>query len=255
MHSRGGRAAVGAPGRARRARAAAVARPAGRSDDRRAARRERLRPAPAPLRRATRPRPRHDARARRWDGRKRGRQGGEERRRLRPRTARLRLDAITLDMGGTSADVGVVVGRGDPVGGPVRARMGPADRRARRRPDHDRRRWQLRRGLRPAVGCSRSARRAPAPTRGRPRTGRAARRRRSRTRTSCSAVSTRPISSAAQCRSTRSSLAGGREPIADQLGCEVERPRTRSSASRARTWPTRSGCCAPTAASTTAAST
>ena len=34
-------------------------------------------------------------------------------------------------------------GRGDPVGGPVRARMGPADRRARRRPDHDRRRGQL----------------------------------------------------------------------------------------------------------------
>ena len=59
-------------------------------------------------------------------------------------------------------------GRGDPVGGPVRARMGPADRRARRRPDHDRRRWQLRRGLRPGW----AARGRPDERRRRPGAGR-----------------------------------------------------------------------------------
>ena len=52
---------------------------------------QRLRPAPPPLRRAARPRPRRDARARGRDDRERGRQGREERRRLRPRASRVRL--------------------------------------------------------------------------------------------------------------------------------------------------------------------
>ena len=61
--------------------------------------------------------------------------------------------------------------RGDPLGGPVRVRVGPADRRARRRPDHDRRRRQLDRGLRPGRPAQGRARRARAPTQGPPRTG------------------------------------------------------------------------------------
>ncbi len=91
VHGRGGRAALRASCRARRTRPAALARPARRSDDRRAPRAEPLRPVAAPLRGAAGSRARRDARARGRNDGERGRQGREERRGLRPRTPRLRL--------------------------------------------------------------------------------------------------------------------------------------------------------------------
>ena len=91
LHGRGGHPALAPAGGARAPRPAARARPARRPDDRRLPRGEPLRPAPPPLRLAARPRPRRDARARRRDDRELGRQGREERRRLRPRQARVRL--------------------------------------------------------------------------------------------------------------------------------------------------------------------
>ena len=57
-------------------------------------------------------------------------------------------DAFTLDMGGTSCDVGVVVG-GAIRRRPVRVRVGSADRRSGRRPRDDRGRGELDRRLRP----------------------------------------------------------------------------------------------------------
>ena len=76
---------------ARRARAAALARPAGRPDARGMPARRSVRPARASLRHDARPRDRRDGRASRRDARELGRQGREERRGLRPREALLRL--------------------------------------------------------------------------------------------------------------------------------------------------------------------
>ena len=75
--------------RARAARAAARARPAGRPDARRLPAERPLGPAAPPLRRDARPRDRRHGRARRRDDRELGRQGRQERRRLRPRQALL----------------------------------------------------------------------------------------------------------------------------------------------------------------------
>ena len=70
---------------ARSTRADARARPARRPDDRRVPGGEPVRAAAAPLRDDARPRHRRHGGARRRHGRELGRQGGEERRRLRPR--------------------------------------------------------------------------------------------------------------------------------------------------------------------------
>ena len=86
-----GHPALPAPARARPSPPTAGARPTRRPVDRRAARAKRVRSAPASLRGAARPGARRDARARRRHDRKRGRQGGQECRRLRPREARVRL--------------------------------------------------------------------------------------------------------------------------------------------------------------------
>ena len=91
MHRRGGDPAVGASGAACGARADARARPRGRSHDRRMRLGRPARAAQPPLRANARSAARRDGRARRRARRELGRQGREERRRLRPRQALLRL--------------------------------------------------------------------------------------------------------------------------------------------------------------------
>ena len=91
MHRRGWHPALHASGGARGARPAALARSAGQSDARRLPRGRSPRAAPPPLRADARSRARRDGRARRRARCELGRQGGEERRRLRPRQAVLGL--------------------------------------------------------------------------------------------------------------------------------------------------------------------
>ena len=179
--------------------------------------------------------------------------GGLIARRYFAERGRPRRTAITLDMGGTSADVGLVVdgeryARG-PASSSSSACPSPCPWSTSPRSAPAAAPWPVR----SRAGSCRSARRAPAPNPGPAATAKGGT---DATVTDANLVLGRLnpdyFLGRRDCRSTRPRAAMPWRRIAAQLGCAVDVRRTRSSRSRTRTWRTPCGSCPPTAASTTA---
>ena len=170
--------------------------------------------------------------------------------RLSRRATRRRAGLVTLDMGGTSADIAFIEG-GVPLETHRERDRAPADRRAGARHDARSRPAAARSPGSTAAASSMSGRKAPAPIPAPPATGAAARGRPSPTPTWSAAISipdyflggSQTLDVAAsrkpRCRST--------SPARSRWTCS--KPPSASSASSTCAWPTRCGCSPPSAAS------